>query len=353
MRQRIRVCTAPDGARLAYATAGTGPPLVRAGNWLTHLELDWHSPVWRHWLEALAERHTLVRYDLRGSGLSDREVGDATIDTWVEDLDAVVADLGLERFPLLGLCQGGAIAIAYAARRPERVSRLVLYDAYARGAFTGGFATRAAREARSLTRMIELGWGRETAAFRELFASLLMPDGPPDNVRWLGELQRQTVSPENAARLWKAFHSLDVHDLAPRITVPTLVMHVRGDCMVPFEEGERLASLIPGAELVVLEGQNHILRRDEPAWRRFVGELHAFLGDDIPSAPANGEFRDLTPREREVLSLVARGQTNDEIAAALGLRPKTVRNHVSNVLDKLGVAGRAQAVVRARDAGFG
>lgn len=348
MRQRIQFCTSADGSPLAYARAGTGPPLVRAGNWLTHLELDWHSPVWRHWLDALTRHHTLVRYDLRGSGLSGREPGNASLDTWVEDLDAVVNDLQLDRFPLLGLCQGGAIALAYAVRHPERVSRLVLYDAYTHGALADSADTDAAREARLLTEMIELGWGRRSAAFRELFASLLMPDAPADCIRWLGDLQRRTVSPAGAARLWEAFHRLDVRTLAPQVRVPTLVMHVHGDCVVPFEKGEELAALIPGAEFIILDSRNHILHQDEPAWQRFVGELHAFLDRD---GPRNG-FRDLTPREREVLQQVARGLSNDEIAAILELRPKTVRNHVSRVLDKLGAASRAQAVAFARDAGF-
>ncbi|RRQ22960.1 alpha/beta fold hydrolase [Thiohalobacter thiocyanaticus] len=353
MRQRIQFCTSRDGCRLAYARAGTGPPLVRAGNWLTHLDLDWHSPVWQHWLEALTRRHTLIRYDLRGSGLSGSEVGDASLATWVDDLDAVVNDRELERFPLLGLCQGGVIALAYAARHPERVSRLVLYDTYTCGALVDDGDPGAAREAELLTEMIEIGWGRETAAFRELFASLLMPDAPAESVRWLGELQRRTVSPANAARLWRAFHRLDVRSLATQVRVPTLVVHVRGDCVVPYAEGERLAGLIPGAEFVVLDSRNHILRHDEPAWQRFIDELHAFLARDHPATGKRDGFSNLTPREREVLEHVARGLSNDEIATALGLRPKTVRNHVSRLFDKLEVNSRARAVARARDAGFG
>jgi len=351
MRQRIRICTGRDGARIAYSTVGSGPPLVWTGSWLTHLELDWNGPVWCHWISALAEQHTVVRYDTRGCGLSDRNVGNPTIQTWVSDLDAVVDDLGLERFPLLGVCQGGPIGVAYAAQRPERVTRLMLYGGYARGALATGRDTDAATQARALTEMIKLGWGLDHGAFRELFARIFMPEGATEHVQWLSELQRQAVSPRNAARLWMAFQSLDVSDLAARIAVPVLVAHVRGDAMIPVEEGERLASLIPGAEFLALEGRNHILMKEDRAWPRFVSEMKAFFDQD--GAAADEAFPDLTRREREVLHLVAQGHTNDEIAATLGLSPKTVRNHVSNVFDKLGVGGRAQAIVEARNAGFG
>jgi pimeloyl-ACP methyl ester carboxylesterase/DNA-binding CsgD family transcriptional regulator len=350
MRQQIQFCSSDDGARIAYATAGSGPPLVRAGSWLTHVDMDWRSPVWRHWLEALTRNHTLVRYDLRGSGLSDQDVGDASIDTWVNDLEAVVADLGLERFPLFGMCQGGAIAIAYAARFPHRVSRLILFDSYSCGALAGGGKPQAEQEARSLAQMIEFGWGKDAAAFRELFANLLMPSASSQHVHWLGELQRQTVSPGNAARLWTAFHSLDVQHLAPRISVPTLIVHVRGDCIVPFEEGRRLASLIPHAQFVVLEGDNHILQADDPAWHQFVAEFQRFLAAETGT---NGEFGQLTRREQQILNLLARGQTNARIATTLGISDKTVRNHMSSIFAKLGVSARGEAIVRARDAGLG
>lgn len=355
MRQRIRFCAAPDGFRLAYATAGTGPPLVRAPSWLTHLELDWQSPVWRHWLQTLAERNRLIRYDLRGSGLSGGDVGEAGLETWVADLKAVVDDAGLWRFPLLGLCQGACIAAAFAARYPERVSRLVLFGAYANGGLSAGAPRAWAEEARALGQMIELGWGRKRAAFRELFAKLLMSEAAPEHIGGLAELQRRTASAANAAALWRAFHELDIRELAPHIEAPTLVMHARGDGIVPYESGRELAGLIPGAELVTLESNNHILRGDEPAWRRFVAELRDFLAREpevwsqMPLPARNG----LTEREVEVLERVARGQSNDAIAAELGLSEKTVRNHVSNILAKLELTSRAEAIVHAREAGFG
>lgn len=347
------MCTARDGARLAYATAGAGPPLVWTGSWFTHLELDWQSPIWGHWIEALTNRHTVVRHDLRGTGLSDSDVGDASLETWVRDLDTVIDDLGLDRFSMLGVCQGGAIAVAYAAHRPDRVSRLVLYGSYARGALFGDQRNdEAAREAQLLTPLIEHGWGRDNSAFREVFARIFMPDGPSENVELMGRLQRETASPANAARLWTAFQSLDVQEPAARLGMPALVVHTRNDAMVPVEQGQHLASLIPGAELAVLEGRNHILMPDDPAWPRFLDRLDDFLGNDAAAAPPDA-FPSLTPRERQVLELMAQGASNDGIASDLGLRPKTVRNHVSSVLDKLGVARRAQAIVEARQAGFG
>jgi len=347
MRQEIRFCTAPDGVRLAYATAGTGPPVVRIANWLTHLELDWESPVWRHWLEALAGDYTLLRYDLRGSGLSDRGVDDLSLDTWVEDLKTVVDAAGLERFPVIGLCQGGAIAVAFAARYPERVSSLVLYDSYVRGAYAEGAHPRMREDARALAHMIEVGWGRDVAAFREVFANLLMPGASPEQARELAELQRHAATPEDACRLWEAFHAIDVSDDATRVVVPTLVVHVLGDAMVPFEEGRRLAALIPKARFVPLEGTNHILLKSEPAWGRFLSELRAFLG--VRDEP----FPDLTEREHDVLELIAQGLGNDAIAQKLIRSPATVRNHITRIFSKLGVKGRAQAIVKAREAGLG
>lgn len=357
MRQRIRLCSARDGARLAYATTGAGPPLVRVANWLTHLEHDFRSPVWRPWIEALSDGRELLRFDLRGSGLSDRDPGKADLDTWVGDLEAVVDDAGLERFPLLGICQGGAIAAAFAARHPERVSALVLHDAYASGGLVPDAPARKAEEVRSLTRMIEIGWGRGTEAFRELFAKLFMPDGGEAHVRDLGELQRRSASPESAALLWEAFHALDVRELAREVRAPTLVAHVRGDAVVPFEEGRRLAHLVPGAHFLPLESRNHILREDEPAWPQLLRELRTFLAENDATsaapAPAGGPLERLTGREREVLVRMARGLSNGEIAEELAVAPKTVRNHVSNLFAKLDVDSRGRAIVWAREAGLG
>jgi pimeloyl-ACP methyl ester carboxylesterase/DNA-binding CsgD family transcriptional regulator len=353
MKQTIQFCTSRDGVRIAFATAGQGPPVVRVNNWFTHLEIDWDSPVWQHWTEAFAQRRLLIRYDPRGSGLSDRDVTDFSLDAWVADLEAVVDAAGLRRFPLVGLCQGGVVAIAYAARHPERVSRLALYSAYLHGAFVKGVAEKLAKQARALAQMIEIGWGREAGAFREVFANLLMPDGGKQQLKWIGELQRLSASPETACRLWNAFHAFDIRAEAAKVRAPTLVFHVRGDAMVPFEAGRQLAAMIPNARFVPLESKNHILLPHEKAWSAFRKELDDFLNSGEPVAQARGELSDLTGRERELLDGIARGLTNAQIADRLKIAEKTVRNHISSIFSKLGVAHRAQAIVAARKAGLG
>ena len=353
MKQQIRFCTARDGVRIAFATAGEGPPLVRVNNWFTHLELDWVSPVWQHWSELLADRRTLVRYDPRGSGLSDRTPADVSLDALVSDLHAVVDALRLPRFPLIGLCQGGAIAVAYAARHPERVSRLVLYDSYLHGAFVDA-GEKLARQARTFAEMIELGWGRKIGAFREMFAGLLMPEAGERQQQWIGELQRRSATPAMARRLWNEFNSFDVRAEAAKVAAPALVFHVRGDAMVPFEAGRRLAATLPNARFVPLEGRNHILRADEPAWLTFKKELTDFLGlDEQTGAVEARELATLTSRERDILDGVARGLTNGQIADRLCIAEKTVRNHVNHVFSKLDARHRAQAIVIARKAGLG
>ena len=353
MNQEIRFCTSFDGTQIAYATSGEGPPLVRVANWVTHLEMDWEGPIWPPWFEELSRDHQLVRYDLRGCGLSDRSVEDLSLDAWVQDLEAVVDHLGLDRFSILGLCQGGSIAVAYAARHPERVRQLMLYDTYTHGALVEGQQVFERAKAEVLTKMIQVGWGRRNAAFRKVFVDLLVPEGSSEQQRWLAELQRESTSPEMAARLWRAFHKIDIRDEAPKVEAPTLVFHVKHDAMIPFQMGCRLASLIPDARFVPLDGENHILLPDEPAWDRFLSELHGFLSDnEMPDSEADG-FCELTPREREVLVHVARGLGNQQIAEKLFISPKTVRNHVSRIFSKLGVSRRAEAIVQAREAGFG
>src|SRR6516164_7109692 len=318
MKQHIQFCQTQDGVRIALAKAGEGPPLVRTANWFTHLELDWDSAIWRHWFEALADGRTLVRYDPRGSGLSDRSVDDFSLEAWISDLEAVVEAAGLRRFPLIGLCQGGVVAVAFAARHPERISRLILYDSYLSGAYAEGVDERVQKQAHTLSEMIELGWGQEAGAFREVFANLLMPDATKEQLRWIGELQRRSASAINARKLWDAFNKFDIRAEAGKLRVPTLVCHVRGDAMVPFEAGRRLAAAIPNARFLPLEGKNHILRADEPAWGTFTKELNEFLGaDEQADDSANEEFAALTAREREILDCIARGHTNSQIADRL------------------------------------
>lgn len=328
--------------------------MVRVANWFTHLDLDRQSAVWRHWFDFLSDGRTLIRYDPRGSGLSDRDVDDFSLDRWIDDLEAVVECAGLTRFPLIGLCQGGAVAAAYAARHPDRVSRLVLYDSYPFGAYAKGVPDRLTQQARALAEMIEVGWGKRTGAFREIFANLLMPEAGKDALQWIGEMQRRSASARNARLLWEAFNEFDIRRLAPDIAAPTLVFHGRHDAMVPFEAGRQLASLIPNARFVPLESGNHILLPGEGAWGTFCHELDAFLAPEADAARgADVTLDTLTAREAEVLDGVARGLGNGELADLLRISEKTVRNHVSTVFSKIGVASRAQAIVMARDAGLG
>ncbi|KQP14701.1 alpha/beta fold hydrolase [Pseudorhodoferax sp. Leaf267] len=344
-RQSFRFCTAQDQTRIAIASIGTGPPLLRAAHWLSHVEHDLASPVWRPWLTELSRQHQYIRYDQRGCGLSDRGVANLSLAAWVGDLEAVADGLGLQRFPLIGMSQGGAVAITYALRHPERVSQLVLVGAYARGALRRGDTPGAQLEAETLVNLIRVGWGRDNPAFRQVFTNQFIPDGTPAQHAWWNELERLTASPEDAARTLAAFHAIDVTHEAAQLRVPTLVLHARGDARVPFEEGRLLAALIPGAQFVSLDSRNHVLLETEPAWPVFLRELRGFL--QLPDAASGPDG--LTPAEQAVLQMLARGLDNATIAAQLGKREKTVRNQVSSIFDKLGVRTRAEAIVRARD----
>jgi pimeloyl-ACP methyl ester carboxylesterase/DNA-binding winged helix-turn-helix (wHTH) protein len=277
--QKIRFCRAHDGVRIAYATSGSGPPLVKTANWLTQLEYDWNSPVWRHWLNALGREHTLIRYDERGCGLSDHDVRDVTFDAWVRDLEAVVEAEGLDRFPMLGISQGCAVAIDYAVRHPERVSRLVLYGGYLVGRNYRNITPPQEIEGALLRDMIRVGWGRDNPAFRQVWGTLFVPDGTPEQRQWFDDLTR-TLPMENALRIVSLTHTIDVREQAASLNVPTLVLHARGDASIPFEVGRQMAALIPGARLVSLESRNHVLLEHEPAWTRFVEEVSAFLAPD-------------------------------------------------------------------------
>ena len=353
MKQHVGFCTSSDGVRIALARSGQGPPLVRVANWFTHLDLDRQSAVWRHWFEFMSDGRTLIRYDPRGSGLSDRNVDDFSMDRCIEDLDAVVECAGLTRFPLIGLCQGGAVAAAYAARHPERISRLVLYDSYPFGAYTEGAPDSLSRQARALAEMIEVGWGRRSGAFREVFANLLMPEAGKDTLQWIGEMQRRSASARNARLMWDAFNTFDIRDIAADIAAPTLVFHGRRDAMVPFEAGRQLASLIPNARFVPLETNNHNLLPNEDPWETFCREVDDFLEPEAAARASHAALDTLTPRETEVLNGVARGLGNREMADLLRISEKTVRNHVTTIFSKLGVSSRGKAIVAARDAGLG
>jgi pimeloyl-ACP methyl ester carboxylesterase/DNA-binding winged helix-turn-helix (wHTH) protein len=275
-RQEIRYCTTADGVRLAYATTGSGPPLVKASNWLTHLDFEWGSPIWRHWYAELSRHHTLVRYDERGNGMSQRDVTDVSFGTWVRDLETVVDAAGLDRFPLLGISRGGSIAIAYAVKHPERVTHLVLYGAFPAG--LNRYGTPEQIEARrALTSLVRLGWGLNNAAFCKTFTCRFIPQATPEHERWFDELQRVSTSPENAARLMERDGDIDVRPLLSQVAVPTLVVHCDHDQVVSPQRGRQLAAGIPGARYVSLPGANHLMLAEEPAWPMFLDELGRFL----------------------------------------------------------------------------
>jgi pimeloyl-ACP methyl ester carboxylesterase/DNA-binding CsgD family transcriptional regulator len=357
MQQQIRFCTAPDGTRIAYATTGQGPPLVKVAHWLSHLEFDWNSPVWKHWLSELSRFHTLVRYDQRGCGLSDWEVNDLSFESQVHDLETVLDTLQLERFPLLGISHGASIAIAYANRHPQRVSHLVLYGGYVRGRSKRTDNPNQVQDAEVLIGLIKHGWGQENNAFRQVYTTMFIPGGTAEQARWFNDLQRLSTSPDIAARLQAEAFVTDVFAQASQLKVPTLVLHGLHDAIVPFSEGRLMATLIPGARFVPLESQNHVLLDDEPAWNRFLSEMRAFpgVGADTPDqAPSRQPvFPELTSRERMVLELIAQGLDNAQIAEQLVVSQKTVRNHISHIFQKLRIRNRSQAIVLARQSGMG
>ena len=350
VQQTIRFIKSFDGARLAVATSGSGAPLIKSANWLSHLEFDWQSPVWRHWFSFLSRGRQLIRFDPRGCGLSDWDVPDLSHAAQVADLEALVDSVGLERFPLLGISQGGAACIEYAVRHPERVSALVLYGCYAEGWAQRDYETR--RRGEALNILIGEGWGQENPAFRQIFASLFIPDASAEQVRWFSDLMRTTTRPDIAVRILEAFGQINVRALLPQVRVPTLVVHARNDARIPYEQGRMLASEIANASFVTLESRNHILIENEPGWARFQQVLDDFLGQpptSIASTQSEVEFTQLTTRENTILRLVASGATNSEIAEQLFISEKTVRNHLTNIFDKLGVDSRSKAIVMARD----
>jgi class 3 adenylate cyclase/pimeloyl-ACP methyl ester carboxylesterase len=273
--QTIKYCRAPDGVRIAYAISGSGPFLVKSGNWMNHLEYDWESPIWRHVFRGLSRGHTLVRYDARGNGMSDWDVDTLSLDAWVADLETVVDAVGIERFPLLGISQGGPVAVAYSVRRPERVSHLILYGAFALGGKKRSPAEKEMREA--MTTLMRLGWGADNPSFRKMFTALFLPGGTHEQEDHFNELQLRTTSPECAVRFFNVVNDFDITDLLSKVKAPTLVIHVRDDQIVPFEAGRQLAAGIPGARFVAFPGRNHLFLKHEQASDRFFEEISLFL----------------------------------------------------------------------------
>jgi pimeloyl-ACP methyl ester carboxylesterase/DNA-binding CsgD family transcriptional regulator len=350
--QRIRYLKTQDGVQLAWAEAGSGPLLVKAANWMTHLEFDWESPVWQHWIHFFSDHFHFIRYDERGCGMTDWTVGDLSFERWVEDLEAVVEAVNpSEPIALLGISQGAATCIRYAAKHPERVSKLILYGGYARGTFNREDPEQE-RLYRAMIELTRLGWGKDNPAFRQVFTSRFIPGATDEQIGWFNDLCIKTTSGEIAARLLETRATIDVRDALQKVKAPALVMHSRNDDVISITEGRILAAELPDAEFVELDSGNHVLLKDEPAWERFCGEVLNFMGQPSEGHGESHAFDSLTSREREVLTLITQGLSNAAIAERLSISEKTVRNHVSNLFDKLGVWTRAQAMVFAQDHGF-
>ncbi len=366
MSQEIRFCVTQDGVRLAYAKTGQGPPLVRVGTWLTHLEHDWNSPLWRPWLDNFSRFNTLYRYDPRGCGLSDWDVDTISFETLLSDLETVIDAAGLDQFSLIGISQGGCLALNYAVRHPERVSRLVIYGGYVRGMAQRHPNAPESEETSVYLGLIKLAWNSDNPAYKFILSTELLPAGTMEQIGWLNDLQHVSTSANNAVRHQQAFNHVNMTAVASAVQCPTLILHAKNDIGIPFEEGRVIATHVPDARLVPLDSKNHLLLTNEPAWEQFWREFYQFVGVSdtkldpdalsiaaTASASATHEWlAQLTLREREILHLLANGQRNDEIAQALVLTPKTVRNYISRIYEKLNVTSRGEAIVMAREAGF-
>jgi pimeloyl-ACP methyl ester carboxylesterase/DNA-binding CsgD family transcriptional regulator len=339
--QQIRFARTRDGVRIAHARHGNGPPLVVVACWLSHLQHDWQSPVWRHFLEDIGEFATLIRYDIRGHGLSDWSVEDFSLDALLADLDAVIEAEGLERFALMGMSGYSPVAIAYALRHPERVTRLVLYGGWA-GWPTDESPEELDEEA-AWEAMLRAGWARKDPIFRRVFTQAFIPDANEEQMRWFDELQRMSTSAQNILAGRAARKSINLTDRLGELDAPTLVMHAVGDAMTEFEFATDVASRVPDARLVPLDSRNHILLSDEPAWTVFLEELRRFMERDRDRSTGTGKtsLAALSEREREVLRLAADGMDNAAIARDLFLSVRTVERHLSNAYVKLGVTGKS------------
>jgi pimeloyl-ACP methyl ester carboxylesterase/DNA-binding CsgD family transcriptional regulator len=345
--ETIRFCRSRDGTRIAFATLGTGPPLLWVGHFARHLEHDHDSPVWRHWLATLSKSHTLIRYDLRGCGLSDREVTDFSIARQCEDFDAVVEAAAIGRFAFLGTAGNVAPGIRYAVRFPDRVSHLVLYACHTRGLDVRPRTKSDLEEANLRLDVFRLGWGKFRSPFGQFISAVHLPQAQKLYFDAFSQLASLATSPQNASSLIRSYRSLDLRADLATLRRPTLVIHCRQDPIVPFEEGRIAASIIKGGRLVPLSSGNHILQADEIAWKVFEEVVQGFLASDTGRLPII-DLSSLTKREREIAVLVQQGLANAEIAAALNANEKTIRNHVSAILGKLGMKTRLKVVASSR-----
>jgi pimeloyl-ACP methyl ester carboxylesterase/DNA-binding CsgD family transcriptional regulator len=352
--QRIAFARSKDKTTIAYALSGEGPPLVRAGTWLTHVHHDWESPFLGHWLRFMSERHTLVRYDPRGCGLSQTDVGSFTFDDWVADLEAVVDRLELQSFPLFGMSQGGAVAAEYAIRHPERVTHLTLYAPLVTG--WRGRTSPNSQQWQLMEQLVLTGWGEDNMAFPSMFAHLFVPQSPPETRHWYAELQRKMATKEVASRFMSVLAELSMFRRLKQVSVPTLVIQIARDQVVDPRSATGIAGEIPGSEFVSIDSGNHILLEDEPGWQEFKSIFARHVpGAAAPArrdAAARERIEQLSKREQKILGEIAKGLNNREIASGLFISEKTVRNHITSIFDKLGVSSRAQAIVMAKESGL-
>jgi len=337
MEQSIRFCTAPDGIRIAYATVGEGYPLVVCQGWISHLELDWAAEHSRRFWEALGERHLVVRYDRRGTGLSDRKVEDYSLEAQVGDLAAVITALGRPKIALLGFSAGGPIILAYAHQNPEVVSHLILYATYARGRYLA-----ISDLAKALMHLIDADWGGLGSLAQ---ADIYIPGASTEVRKAFAEYQQQSADKEAALGQSAAFARFDTKHLLKEIHTPALVMHKRGDRPVPFELGRRLARDLPNSRFMPLEGDVHVLTLGSA--KVVIDAITEFLaggsvGEPVPTR-ATSAAGIITRREKDVLRLVAAGRSNRQIAEELSISINTADRHVSNILAKIGASNRAEA----------
>lgn len=339
----VRFVETHDGLSLAWARSGSGPPLVKASAWLTHLEHDDTSPLWSHFVQFFERSFDYLRYDERGCGLSDRKTGELTVASWTDDLERVVeAAKTAKPFTLIAMSQGTGAAVSYAARHPDAVSKLIILGGYARGAHRRGNPEAAALYD-GVVNVFRMGFDLPNEAFREVMTRRFVPDGDPERIHWFNELCRRTTTPDIGAALMTARGQMDVSDQLAKVTCPTLVLHAENDNVAPLDEGRFLARNIPNAELVVLPSANHILQEDERAWQVFCNEVLRFAG------PARSTPQpDLTPREAEILDGICAAKSNKEIARDLGVSDKTIRNQVTRIFEKIGVQNRQEAILKAR-----
>jgi pimeloyl-ACP methyl ester carboxylesterase/DNA-binding CsgD family transcriptional regulator len=344
-RQQVRFCRSADGVRIAYAVHGQGPPLLISTCWLSHLQFDWESPVWRHFLVDLGRFATVIRFDERGHGLSDWDVTDHSLAARLGDLEAVADAAGFDRFALMAMAQGGPVAISYTARHPERVTRFVFYGSYSAAAL--GLTKDELDLEDAFGQLIKVGWARPDSTFRRVFTSLMIPGATEDQMRWLDDLQRVAASASTAYLARQQRFAADADPLLAELRLPTLVLHSLRDRMIGFESARHLSSTIRDARLVPLDSDNHIVLANEAAWPVFVDEVRRFLAaDGVPDSPERVEDV-VSARELDVLRLVAAGRDNDNIAAELHLSTRTVERHLHNIYAKLGLTGRSARVAAA------